>query len=313
MKKITLLAAAMLLSLATYAQQTISFEASEGYTLGDINAQNGWTTTGTGPGTFIANQVVSDEQSSDGTLSLKIVQETAFPGQSNPIVGAFYDYAAAVPFTTATFSADMNIDAFDSANTSDFIFGLVNVTDGAFITYIRFTFEGNINVLVDDGTGTDTVILDDTMVDWTPLTWFNVRMELNNNNIEFFIDDTSIYSGIVATPDTDIEQVRFAHDNFSGFAYIDNFRTNDEDLSVADFGTEAFSHFYDSDSKILNLDSPNTTLASIEIFDVLGKRVLNNVLTGNEASLNVSSFKNGMYLARISTTTGIKTVKFIKS
>lgn len=313
MKKITLLLVAMLLSIATYSQQTISFESSEGYTLGDVNAQNGWVTTGTGPGTFIENQVISDEQSSDGTYSLKIVQETAFAGQDSPIVGAFYNYAAVVPHMTATFSADMFIDTFDSADTSDYIFGLVNLTDGVFLTYIRFTFEGNIAVLVDDGTGTGTIDIIDTESDWTALTWFNVRIELNDNAIEFFIDDTSIYQGIVATPDTDIEQVRFSHDNFLGFAHIDNFRTNDEDLSVDEFAADSFSHFYNTDLNTLNLVSPNNVLSSVEIFDVLGKRILSNPISGNEASIDVSSFKDGIYLARVSTETGIKTVKFIKS
>ncbi len=313
MKKITLLLVAMLLSIATYSQQTISFESSEGFTLGDVNAQNGWVTTGTGPGTFIENQVISDEQSSDGTYSLKIVQETAFAGQDSPIVGAFYNYAAAVPHMTATLSADMFIDTFDSADTSDYIFGLVNLTDGVFLTYIRFTFEGNIAVLVDDGTGTGTIDIIDTESDWTALTWFNVRIELNDNAIEFFIDDTSIYQGIVATPDTDIEQVRFSHDNFLGFAHIDNFRTNDEDLSVDEFAADSFSHFYNTDLNTLNLVSPNNVLSSVEIFDVLGKRILSNPISGNEASIDVSSFKDGIYLARVSTETGIKTVKFIKS
>lgn len=312
MKKITLLCLLFLAFTFGYAQQTISFEAPD-YALGDINAQNGWSTTGTGPGTFIENQVISNEQASDGTAALKIVQETAFAGQDNPIVGAFYDYATAVPYTMATFSADMNIDTFDSADTSDYIFGLVNLTDGVFIAYIRFTFEGNITVLVDDGTGTGTIDLIDTNADWTPLTWFNVRMELNNNAIEFFIDNTSIYQGVIATPDTDIEQVRFAHDNFLGFAYVDNFRTNDEDLSVNDFTSDSFSHYFDVNSKTLNLSSSTNLLNSVEIYDVLGKSVLNTGLSGNEAAIDVSSFKDGIYLARITTNTGVKTIKFVKS
>ncbi|WP_298900342.1 T9SS type A sorting domain-containing protein [uncultured Psychroserpens sp.] len=312
MKKTTLLFAAILFSFAIHSQQTTSFETSEGFTLGNVNTQNGWSSTPIGADTFIENQIISDENSTDGTFCLKIVQETAFGGQASQIVGAFYDYTTAVSYTEATFSADMNIDTFDSTNTSDYIFGLVNLTDQVFITYIRFTYEGDIVVLADDGTGTGTVDLIDTNADWTPLTWFNVRMELDNNSIEFFIDNVSIFVGIVATTMTNIEQVRFAHDNYSGFAYVDNFRTNDEDLSVANFAANDFSHFYDTDVKTLNLDSPNNLLNSVEIFDVLGKRVMNTTLSENKVSIDVSSFKDGIYLARVLTDTGRKTLKFVK-
>lgn len=314
MKKITLLMVAMALSFVTYSQQTISFESAEGYTLGDIYAQNGWVTTGAGEG-FIENQVISNEQATDGTFSLKIVQETGFGPQSSPLVGAFYNYGTAVSTTDAVISTDLYIDAFNSTDTSDYIVGLVNLTDGVFITYVRFTFEGDIVALVDDGTGTATIILDDTMADWTAETWFNLRLELDGAGaLEIFIDNTSIYTGLVASPaSTTIEQVRFAHDNNIGFAYIDNFRTNDEDLSVDEFTNDAFTHYYDINSDTLNLNSPNNMLSSVEIYDVLGKRVLNSSLTGNESNLDVSSFKDGIYLARITTETGIKTVKFVKS
>ena len=105
MKKITLLLICLSFSLCMYSQQTISFEASEGFALGDIHNQAGWTSTGCGAGCNVENQVISNEQASDGTLSLKIVQETAFAGQANPVVGGFYDYAAPIPNTMATFDS----------------------------------------------------------------------------------------------------------------------------------------------------------------------------------------------------------------
>ncbi len=311
MKKITLLMICCTLGMYMFAQQTISFETSEGYTQGDINTQNGWETTGTGPGTFITNQVVTDEEASDGTLSLKIDTESAFPGQSSPFVGAFYNYSVAVPFADAVFSADMYLDTFDSSTTSDYLFGLVNTTSGNFISYIRFTFQGNIVVLVDDGMG--TVIEDDTNVDWTPLTWFNVKMELTNNTIEFFIDNTSIYQGTVATIDTDIEQVRFAHDNFAGFGYIDNFRTNNEPLSVNDFDQNKFTYHYNKNQEKLNLESSGLPLNNIEIYSILGQSVLVKELKGTEESINASSLNDGVYLAKVSINGDTETFKFVKN
>ncbi|EDP72296.1 hypothetical protein FBALC1_14382 [Flavobacteriales bacterium ALC-1] len=311
MKKITLLFTCLAMSLYIFPQQTISFESSEGYTTGNINAQNSWETTGDGGGGFITNQVVSNEQATNGTISLKIDKEPAFGGQSSPFVGAFYNYATAVPYANAVFSADMYIDTFDSANTSDYLFGLVNTTAGSFITYIRFTFEGNISVLVDDGIGGVTV--EDTTIDWTPLTWFNVRMELNNNSIEFFIDNVSIYQGTVATTNTDIEQIRFAHDNYAGFAHVDNFRTNDEPLSVNEFDKSTITHHYNKDSKTLNLKSSDLPISGIEVYSILGQNVISKSLNHTNESLNVSSLNDGVYLVKININGNSKTIRFVKN
>lgn len=54
-----------------WSQQTISFETSEGYALGDLNGQNGWTVTESSDG-FITNQVITDEKSKDGNYSFKM-------------------------------------------------------------------------------------------------------------------------------------------------------------------------------------------------------------------------------------------------
>ncbi|MBR9913897.1 MAG: T9SS type A sorting domain-containing protein [Algicola sp.] len=309
MKKITLLFLTLIAFTFGYAQETISFEAAEGYTLGDINTQNGWTTTGTGPGTFVTNQVVSNEQATDGTNSLKIVQETAFPGQSSAIVGGFYNYAVPVPQDGSVFSADMRI-TLQSANSSNFIFGIVNLTAGSFIAWLEFDFGGNIFVLVDDGLG--TVVRNDTGVSWSQDTWYNVRMEIAASTITFYVDDVLVSTGTVIIPDA-VEQVRFSHDNFEGDAFIDNFRTNDEDLSVNEFDTNAFTHFYNKNSKTLELSSSQTALTNIQIFDVLGKRILNSSLTGNDATVNTANFKDGIYIARVATAQGAETIKFLKN
>jgi len=309
MKKITLLALFMGMAFLNNAQETISFEAPD-YSLGDITGQNGWIGTPTGETTNLENQVVSDEQSTDGTYSLKIVKEDAFASQDQPVIGAFYNYATPVPNALATFSADLYIDEFNS-NSSDFIFGLVNTTVGSFRTYVRFTFAGNISVLGADAVG--TVTLEDTMIDWTPLTWFNIRVEITGNVLEVFKDGTSIYTGFTSSTGP-IDQMRFAHDNFDGFAYMDNFRTNDENLSVEAFDTDAFTHFYNKTSNTLNLASLTQNLQTLEIIDLLGKRVLFSNLNTNEAKIDVASLNEAIYIAKITTEQGgTKTIKFLKN
>jgi hypothetical protein len=312
MKKITLLLA-LAISFCVSAQQTISFESDGGYTLGDINGQNGWTSTGftdaDGNPANIDSQVISDEESTDGTASFKIINDGLFGGQANPVVGGFYAYPAPVPFADAVFSADLYLDTFDSTNTSDYLLGFTNTTVGSFVFYVRFTFDGNITVLAQDAAG--TVVIDDTMTDWTPLTWFNIRMELDNNALEVFIDDVSIYTGFVATFDLDIESARFVSDNFAGFGYIDNFKTNDENLSNDTFVADNdFVHFVNNN--LLNLQS-STILNNVEIYGLDGKRVLQNELNGqNDAQIDINSLNQGIYIARLNTENGVHSFKFAK-
>ena len=310
MKKITFLLLTLLAFQFGNAQQTISFETGGGYATGDINTQQGWTTTGCGTGCFVTNQVVSAEAATDGSNSLKIVQETAFGGQANPVVGAFYNYSTPVPGANAIFSADMNISQQD-ANSSDFIFGLVNVVAGSFRTYVRFTFEGDIFVLAVDGTG--TVVLDDTNADWTPNTWFNVKIELVANSIVVSIDDTVIYTGIPATAG-DVDQVRFSHDNFQGFAYVDNFRTNDEPTaSIDELNLNTFSQYYDMLDEKLSLESSDLPFENIQMFNLLGQEVINQRLSQTSESVNLTNLEGGIYIVKVSIAGQSESFKLLKN
>src|SRR5690554_7976045 len=102
-KKLHLLVAALGLFIgnSVNAQTTISFESSEGFSIGDINGQNGWTVTGDGTGGFISNQTISSSIASQGTQSLKIDEDTNFGGQQSIVMGAFYDFSGtmSVPYS----------------------------------------------------------------------------------------------------------------------------------------------------------------------------------------------------------------------
>lgn len=61
-----------------------------------------------------------------------------------------------------------------------------------------------------------------------------------------------------------------------------------------------------------NIETPQTTIKSVEIFDILGKQVLS--VLGSEGTLSISSdnLGVGIYLAKINTDLGSKTIKLIK-
>ena len=82
MKKLYIFAIS-LISISSFAQQTISFEASEGYTAGNINGQQGWVTTNNGatPPVYLTSQLVSVEMASRGSNSFKITTDAAYGPQ----------------------------------------------------------------------------------------------------------------------------------------------------------------------------------------------------------------------------------------
>ena len=70
----------------TNAQETISFVAYEGFTLGTLNEQNGWEVT-EGRNGFLTNQIVTDENASHGTYSFKNGDQSEYDPQWMVIFG----------------------------------------------------------------------------------------------------------------------------------------------------------------------------------------------------------------------------------
>ena len=311
MKKITLAFLTLLAFQFGNAQQTISFEASEGYTNGDINGQNGWVTTGDGSGGFVFNQVVSSDYATDGTNSFKIAQDDRFGWQENsPIVGGFYNYTTPVPFATAVFSGDIYIDDV-IGNASDYRFGTVSLTAQFFTSILEIGFDGSFAVLA-NGAFVDLV-----GVTWTPQTWFNVRIEFTATTLTYFINDVQVNQAALGTNQLHaIEQVRFTHDNYSasGFGYLDNFRTNNEPTaSVNEFNSNNFSHSYNKDSDVLTIESSTLTFNNIQVYNLLGQEVVNKNLSQTTESINLSGLQDGVYLAKVMIEGQVKTLKFLKN
>ncbi len=308
MKKILLSVAFVVATITgANAQQTISFEASEGFTLGDINGQNGWVVTGDGAGGFISNQNVTSDLASEGTQALKIAVDSNFGTQSNPVMGAFYNYSTPVEFETAVISFDIYIvDEIDDA--SDYRFGTVNLTAGFFTTILHFSYNGAVAALSNEAFTT-------TDFTWTPETWYNVRVETTANDVSYYINDVLIHQGVqINNQLNDIEQVRFVHDNWSGvdgYAIIDNFKTNDEDASTGNFTASSFSVYPNPAKDVLNIsNSINAEINSVIVTDINGRTV--KQANSNVSQINVSDLNAGVYFVNINSNEGSTTKKIVK-
>ncbi len=303
-------AAAFAVSIAASAQ-VISFETSESYTTGSINGQNNWSVTQYEDETFVENQVISTDLFSEGAQSLKLTKEPSVSVQVNPIIGAFYTYPQAIANDNATFSADIYISERNSLSMS-VLFGLVDVVENKYRTYINFAYDGLANVLV-KGQNPGTLAIANTAFAWTPLTWYNVKIQTIGETVKFFIDGVEIYEGELASNGA-ISQVRFIHDNYNGFAYVDNFRTNAEVLSTNNFTSNVdFKHFFNQQNQTLTLNSTDASLTNIEVYNTLGQNVLTQKLSFQTETISLSDLASGAYIVKVAVGSVVKTIKIVKN
>ena len=114
-------------------------------------------------------------------------------------------------------------------------------------------------------------------------------------------DNTPIYIGINCV----------SNDQF-GFM-IDDFAVSSTSLSVEEFDASTITTFYNKQLNSLILESSNSAFTAIEVYDILGKRIVSNKLNSNEETINLETLQQGAYITKVSTLNGTKTIKFIKN
>lgn len=303
MKKIYLMALPLFSALAM-SQQTISFEAQEGFTAADIHGQGTWISTPTGgipPN--VTNQTINTENASTGSYSLKIVKEPVYGTQTIPIIGGFNNLTTPLAYTNFTISFDINMSQL---NGSVFGFQGVNSAQEQFVIRVDFDNTGGVKIL---NTVAGNLMLDGATGNWIPNAWYRFKVIGSTTNIKYYINDVLIYTGS-AVSELNIDQLRFVHNNSAGTAYIDNVKINNEVLSTKDTST--------NDDSISMYPNPTTDFVAvngsgkvknIEIFDIAGKRV-EAKLDGNK--VDVRNLASGIYIISVEIEGKNFTEKFIK-
>ena len=93
-------------------------------------------------------------------------------------------------------------------------------------------------------------------------------------------------------------------------ALIDNVSV-DGTLGVNDFEAITFNHYFLANSSDLKLNA-SAAMENIQLFSILGQEVLNRDLTGSDATINLASLTDGVYIARVSVQGQTETFKIIK-
>jgi len=97
-----------------------------------------------------------------------------------------------------------------------------------------------------------------------------------------------------------------------GFLLLFNSSLNTT-LSIDGFEQATFSHFYNKDSEVLNLESATSTFTNVELYSITGKKILSSKLSNSTENIDVSNFSTGVYLAKVNMNGQIKTIKFVKN
>ncbi|OUR92650.1 hypothetical protein A9Q87_06305 [Flavobacteriales bacterium 34_180_T64] len=91
-----------------------------------------------------------------------------------------------------------------------------------------------------------------------------------------------------------------------------SFTTDDGSLSVNDFEQNSFNYFYDKITDVLSLQSDQLAFDNFELYNILGQRVMNTALSQTSETINMSTLKDGIYLAKVTIAGRTQTIKLLK-
>jgi len=92
---------------------------------------------------------------------------------------------------------------------------------------------------------------------------------------------------------------------------FDDFRMEENALSAPEFEADTLKSYPNPVTDVLHLTN-SEIMNSVEIFDLIGKKVLSRTINANEADLDLSTLQTGSYVLKVGTPNGIRTGKIIK-
>ena len=291
MKKITLLTVALFISATSFAQLL-----QEGFD--DITALegDGWTLLN-------ASTIVGATTWFQGS-------DTVFPA----FIGASDSYIGA------------NFNSTTGSNTIStwLITPVLNVENGDQISFYTRTIVGSpfadrLEVRISEaGAGSTEPTLPVGVGSYT-----NVLNSINPNlDVGFYPEGWTNYNvSITGLTGTGVRDVRIAFRYYvtaggpagtnSNYIGIDEVSVSST-LGTSDFEKNKFSYSYNKNIDRLKLKSSSIALESVEVFNILGQKVLNRALSSFEASIDLSAFNDGVYLVKVRAGGSSKTIKMLK-
>lgn len=290
----SILSITLLSSSALAQNQTISFEANEGYTLGPVLEQNQWSSFGYLFENF-ANVV--NNEASVGERAVKVdanyEQEENWGGLVYPLQ----------PMNKFIISADVKFDAemgsdYDMLSLYSEIGDEFGYVSGFYFQYTGATSFGN---------ETSTV----SPFQWAANTWYNLKSDVNfeTRQIMLYVDNNLVHTVSIPDEIDSITEVDFEFDNYETGYRLDNVQIVDlSNLGIDDSSSIDFSVYPNPTTDNIKVNSKDE-IKSLEVLDFIGQSLLIN---HGSTSINVEQLPNGIYILKISTDKNSKIQKFIK-
>lgn len=300
MKKIYLFALSMVGGILL-SQTHISFESSEGYSLGNLHQQNNWEVTEGSDG-VIQNQVISDEFSSDGSYSFKNAHEPSFDFQWFPIFGGALEFETPIS-ADEEFSISYDV-MVTGQNGADFEFTLYGINPEYDIyepvAGVGIENRGFIYLIK-----ADDYDFDYAETNWNSGEWIQIKVELTSTAINYYIND-ELDTSLPRFNNIDITGINFLHNNYGQDAYYDNFVISMENLNVNEVAIQQDFQIYPNPVQDwLKVSLENDEISSLSIFNSQGQLV---GFSKENNAIYVGDLSAGVYFIQ-ATTKNAKTFK----
>ena len=94
---------------------------------------------------------------------------------------------------------------------------------------------------------------------------------------------------------------------------IDNLAVTSESLGVNNINEIEVNYTYNKITKVVTINSPNSLLSDLIVYNMLGQVVTQKSSNSNSDSINMSSFGKGVYLVKVLSENGANTIRFINN
>ena len=239
------------------------------------------------PINFENSVVTSDFINEDGGIATIIPNPQINANNPSATVGQFVRSGGA-PWAKSKLALTDFIDNFSTVGS----ISMKVYTEAPVGTLLKFKIESNVAAFADERNALTTV-----SGEWATYTW------------DFTNFDSPIYNVFTlmlgyATPNDASENATFLFDDIEQTVTLSN---GDDFLS----GIDGVSGYPNPAKNIFKITSKNRILERITLFDIRGNQVLDLIPNKLEASINVSNFANGIYIAKIATPKGVGSIKLI--
>ncbi|WP_438961935.1 T9SS type A sorting domain-containing protein [Nonlabens sp.] len=100
--------------------------------------------------------------------------------------------------------------------------------------------------------------------------------------------------------------------NNGGIVYFDNIMFTQTPLSNNNIESNEFSVYPNPTTNRWNVSAVNTSIDSIQVYDMTGKLVVSKTVGNSDATIDASALTSGLYVARIVSGDAVQTVKLVK-